>query len=230
MNDPPTFLDALARRPTPEGCGHAPERVRLWDGVEHCVGCVEAACPGLAALAKERDCLKDSIVDDRAGALRVWWRIAWLFFGALALAGVGIAATLDWTLTLIIVGTIGFSLGVGLLASFASISRAKSLLPTVRVSGGLVEVFRPSHGKGQIPVTTFRLADAHWRMGKLQEDSSFRGRGGVLVADQRVVILRSPRRWAAVTPPSEFTAIGSSPEMVRVWQGFLKLAGVPEGK
>jgi hypothetical protein len=194
------------------------------------VGCVEAACPGLAALAQERDCLEDSIVDDRAGALRVWWRIAWLFFGALALAGVGIALALDWWATLIVVGAMGFSLGAGLLASFASISRARHVVPTVRVRDGLVEVFRPIHGQGQIPMTTFRLEEARWRLGKLQEDSSFRGKSGVLVANQRVVILRRPRIWPGVSPPSEFTAIGSSPEMVRVWQAFLKLAGVPEGK
>ena len=54
--------------------------------------------------------------------------------------------------------------------------------------------------------------------------------GGAIVANRPVVILRSPRRWPGVAPPSEFTAVGSSPEMVRLWKGFFRLAGVIEGK
>jgi hypothetical protein len=162
--------------------------------------------------------------------MRVWWKIVGLIYGVLALAGAGFLAVLDSKGALILIGTMALALGVGVLGPLASITRARHALPTVRVVDGLVEVFRPLYNQGKSPVATFRLEEAHWRPGKLQQDSYFRGRGGALVVDQRVVILQSPRRWAQVAPPSEFTAVGSSPEMVRIWKGFLQIAGVPEGK
>ncbi len=228
MNESPSFLPAGTRQPKPDGCGHSPELIRLWDGRDHCAGCVEAAAPGLLDLAKRLPILEDSIPYDQDGGMRTWWTTAGLFFGALALVSVGFLAVLDRTGTLILVSTMALALGFGCLASLPSVFKARHVLPSVRVQEGLVEIFRPIHGEGKTPMTAFRLADAHWRIGKLQEDSYCRGRGGAIVADQRVVILRAPRKWAGVTPPSEFTAVGSSPEMVRIWVAFLKLAGVPE--
>jgi hypothetical protein len=229
MNDSPTFLDSMTRQPARDRCSHPPELIRLWDGREHCVGCVEAACPGLVAFARERDCLEDSIAYDRAGGMRTWWKMTGLFFGVLALAGVGLAAV-DLTSALILTGLMAFCLGFGVLFSLSLVFKARHVLPTVRVRDGLVEVYRPNHGLAKSLVATFRLEEARWRIGKLQEDSSCRGRGGAIVPQQRVVILRRPPRWKGVVPPSEFTAVGSSPEMIRIWIGFLKLAGVPEGK
>jgi hypothetical protein len=231
MNDLPTFLDALVK-PAIEGCQHPRPQtlIRLWDGRDHCEGCVEEACPGLAGFARGRDTLEDSIVYDQAGGMRTWWKYTGLFFGVLALTSIGFVAVLDLKATLILTGLMALSLGFGALGTLTSVFKASQVLPTVRVHDGLVEVYRPNHGQSKSLVATFRLEDARWRSGKLQEDSSCRGRGGAIVTEQRVVILRSPQRWKGSAPPNEFTAVGSSPEMVRIWTGFLKLAGVPEGK
>jgi hypothetical protein len=207
-----------------------PKLIRLWDGREHCVACVDEVCPGLSSFAAGRHCLEDSIEFDRAGGMLVWWKIAGLFFGVLALVSVGFVFVLDLQGTLLLVGAMAVCLGFAVLGSLPSVFNARYVLPSVRVHDGLVEVFRPNHGQGKSPVTTYRLEEARWSVGKLQQDSSFRGRGGPIAPKQVVVLLQSPRRWAGVAPPSEFTAVGSTPEMVRIWKGFLKIAGVPEGK
>ena len=218
---------------TTAGCphpAHAPATVRLWDGRDHCVDCVERACPGLAGFARERDRLEDAIPYDRRGGLVAWAKMAGLLSTALALVGAGSFAAMDATSAGLLVGAMAAVLAVTLLGTLPSVFKAGRVLPAVRVVDGLVEVFRPSHARGRNPVATYPLGEARWHVGRVVEDSSCRGKGGAIVPDRPAIVLRAPRKWKGVAPPSEFTAIGSSPELVRLWAGFLRLVEVPEGR
>ena len=212
-----------------EGSSTPLEFVRLWDGRDHCRACVEAASPGLWEYAQGRDCLEDSIPFDRAGGLRVWWRYVGLFFGVWALVGAGFFVALEPLTTLGFLAASGGCLAFGLLVNLTSVYKARKVLPTVRVRDGVVEVFRPFAMSGR-PVATYRLLDARWHLGRLNEDTFALGRGGAIVPARSAVLLRAPQKRKGVAPASEVTATGSTPEMIRIWRGFLKLAGVSEGR
>ena len=217
-----TYLRRLEVSPTAEV-------VRLWDGRDYSRESVENACPGLGDLARGRDCLEDTIPYDPAGGLREWWKIVGLFALMVGLVGVGVFPVLDTSGVILLVGAIGLSLGFGALGTLPAVFRAKRVLPTVRVREGTVEVYRPNPAGGHRLVTTYPLAQARWHLGRVREDTACRGRGGALVPNRSAVILRTPRTWKNIVPPNEWTATGSSPEMIALWQAFLRLAEVPEG-
>jgi hypothetical protein len=217
----------IAHCPHRDGANAPPRVVRLWDGRDHCRDCVEAACPGLSRFARGREWLEDSIPHDPEAGIQVWWKYVALSFGVLALVAPGVLAVLDLREALTLVGLMAGCLAFGMLVNLTSVFKARRVLPTVRVREGIVEVSRPLARK---PMATYPLLEARWHLGRLNEDSFARGRGGAIVPDRPAVILRAPRRWKLVAPPSEVTATGSTPEMIRLWRGFLEVAGVPEGR
>lgn len=206
--------------------------VRLWDGRDHCIECVEAACPGLVDLARTREDLVDSIPYDQSAALAKWARFFGVLFAVLALTAAGFFAAMDRASAALLVGSMAACCAVVALVALLSVFRARHVLPTVRVAGGTVDVFRPDQAEGRRPVVSYPLAEARWQLGRVRKDEAFYGRFNMLsivVPDRPAVILRAPR-GGVLGYPSVLTATGSTPEMVRLWQGFLRLAGVPEGK
>jgi len=214
-------------------CGRAcpsSEVVRLWDGRDYCRDCVEAECRGLFDFARDRRSLRDTMRHDPAGGLLAWAGVAGLLGGGLVVTAATIWATGDPDLAILLLEWSGVAWGAAMLLSLPSVFRARQVLPRVVVRDGMVEVYRRSHAGRKRPVATFPLSESRWRIGRLCEDSCCRGRGGAIVANRPAVIFRAPRRWKLVAPPSEFNACGSSPEMIARLRGFLRLAGVAEGR
>ena len=232
LDEPATTFDRLLKDRKTLPCGHAQgtPQVRLWDGKDYCQDCVERLCPGLSDYARAHDVLEDEMPPDKPGRLKTWWRIVGLLTLVPVLASAGLLVGLGLQATALIFGLMLICIIPGALLLLASVQMAPRILPRVRLVDGRVEVYRPLHHKGQTPMVSYALADAHWREGWFQEESFCRGRGGAIVARQRVVLLQAPERWKGVRPQSEYTATGSSPEMLARWKAFLKLAEIPTGK
>jgi hypothetical protein len=230
------MTNELASTPVDRGpgccakCGCAPseeDRVLLWDGRIYCRSCVEVACPGMSGYARKRP----ELVETYDYSL---WSFAWLL-ATLYLAVVGI-----FTFVILLgasakhpgeVPFLEIFLGVNVLAVLAMSIQGPMLLlilmsgpPSVTVREGHIMVTRSGSrawfgrefGSGS-------LSDCMWYVGRLRHDSKL---GYALIANPPAVIIVFPGSWLFRNK----VACGYTPEMRRIWEGFLTLTDIPRYK
>ena len=208
--------------------------VLLWDGRRYCGQCVEAACPGLSQAARGRVRLEEAVAPDAEPTPS---KVRWQSLAAtVVLLGVAWAAALlaawlgkfDWKgmLTVsayvlafflpIIVG-MWFSLGRSEIAPAAT----RTATGVVAVENGRVTVRTQTDGRTReraVPLT-----ECEWYVGHASDDPSVRA----LREPDRNAILIVLFPHKDIWPDRQVIACGRTPEMARLWVGFLTLAGVP---
>jgi hypothetical protein len=222
--------------PTCPACGaprSAGALVSLWDGKSYCEACVDREYPALSEYARAHATFEDSMIYDRAAAVRAAQEFGILMLMALVVVAVVIVGAAGWDTRAVLVATgvsAAFFALVALLLPWLKLGRGASCMPTTYIHDGWVEVFRPNHANGNLPVVRFPLAEARWFMGTLRDDEAARGRGGVPIGRDPAIILIAPRKITGFAHPSRQTAVGSSLEKRELLSTFLRLARVSEGR
>lgn len=225
--------------------------ISLWDDCCYCTSCLEAACPGLAAYALANGSLADSYpfkLSMFARSVFWFWCISCLLTPCCCI----IPAIVQehppgWRLPEIVASVIVltiFSSGI-----WAIIYGMRFLIggalafarrPDVHVRHGLVTM--TWHGTWFRRTFTCPISMCSWtRVGSLDNLLEHDLRHGTVVDSYAIANLQElDRQWTGVVlwkpdGPRERGLIrgrgvpcGSSQPMVEIWQGFLRLAGVPE--
>lgn len=210
------------------------QTVRLWDGRDYCRPCVEKSCPGLADYAAANPTLDDQIPYDHAFARRSGLASMAVILFALSSVPMVLFLAADvepsWAALgssvafLVVFGVVPIGFGF-LLERFV---RRPGFL-AVHVRDGLLTADPPF--KGPIRPLRCELGLIRWFLGVRTDDGKPRARnqGNPLQPRFEAVVLVIPDRH-----PSDWQgwriATGSTPEMVRRWTAFLRLAEIPEGR
>lgn len=198
--------------------------VPLWDGHRYCRDCVEATCPGLAGYALQHDKLEET------GPFRPWaaiWGVVRLFaiLWLALIAVLVLAGYRDFDIERIagmVRALVCLSVPFMLLFSVFQVWASKQLRPTVVAISGTLKVSRRAWGW---PTYASLISECRWYVGKAKADS---GLLATTIPNVQAVVIEHP---IAGEPLLFFNyqraACGWTPEMRRIWIGFLTLAGVP---
>lgn len=212
-------------------------RVHLWDGKDYCRDCVEAACPGMADYARAHAFLEETMPYDaertersmrktkRSFAVLVLVLLTFLTFLAIAawltpaVHGVVLAV---FVLTLPVAGMaacIGFWWKL-----FHVMGKRGWLSPIVRVHEGRL-VYPAGRSKLVIPMRK-ALAKCRWSVETRRWFSYWWWLWRPWGAPRNEAVVIEFWRWLSLSRIK--APCGWTPEMRRIWMGFLTLAGVPQ--
>jgi len=201
--------------------------VRLWDGRDYCRRCVEEACPKLVDYALAHDVLEETMVYDGKAALRrslrMYALIAAVFLALTALPWL-IAGDLCMVVTAFVLVLL-IATAAGAIQIPAFLWMAKRAVPKVTVQDGKVMTSRPNQRR--MSSWTFPLSKCRWYLGKVRHDSFLRN---TVTPNAPAIILVYPVHWWGFEVFRYKTACGFSDEMRELWEGFLRLAAIPEGR
>jgi hypothetical protein len=201
--------------------------VHLWDGGDYCRPCVDKACPNLADYAIAHNVLEETIPYDRKAASRQLLRVYVVIWAVFCTLG-AVAGLVMGDITTAIVLPLFFVLCAALAGAIqipALLWIAKGAAQRVSVRDGNVTVCRPN--RRRLAPWTFPLNNCRWYLGRLRHDTFLRG---TLPRNAPTIILVYPVHWRRFQLCRYKTACGFSEEMRQLWQAFLRLTGVAEGR
>ena len=210
--------------------------VSLWDGKRYCRECVEAACPGLADYARNASILGESIASDLTPTrghrffnfltcVVLMLVASAAVFGASWEEGAGfrrekILAGLAWV-GLFFVPVI-LALWLSMVWSGAGPSGRATRRAALAVRDGRVHV-RAKSGMA-VSASSASLEECSWYVGPSTDDPCART---LDLPEIEAVLLIVPRLRVTKGVEQRTVACGWTPQIQRIWIGFLTLAGVP---
>jgi hypothetical protein len=214
------------------------QTVRLWDGCDYCVDCVDAAHPEMAAIARRHRPLQDTMPwSAREVAAHCLWRTVRLGF----LCGCVLVA-LGWLLSseeMRPAGRSAAALTVGILGLFTLVSMLAgafyyyfivgtfdSLRLTVSIWDGRLIISNRMYGDGiDVP-----LSACDWHLGKVREGHLWWMRTGMCrwgyPRAPAIVLTFVSHEYGWLFRSRNSVPVGYCDESRNLWQAFLELADV----
>jgi len=200
----------------------AERAVPLWDGRVYCRRCVECACPELADYAASHERLQESMPLKFCEEHNR--RLARIMAGSLGVFSIVLCATALPSGEYPFVGVLialfmALFVGVPVCVLFYlfSVSLVRNKRPYVCVQSGRLTV---RYGESEVNAA---LRDCQWWFGKLKGMHLFREHH--IYSRAPVLLIRFPRGGFWGRAPV-IVAVGYTPEMRGLWEGFLRLADV----
>ncbi len=205
-------------------CDHVShDVVRLWDGRQYCHDCMEAACPGMVAYARDHAVLEETMPYSRWQMFRKFMAVmcAWLLlFVAIASAAIAILvedpAAAVWHICMVAGLILVPGIPIAAIFSFTVASQEHTYRSTVALVRGELRV-KYGYRVFDVLLDDCRCNEGgFWRVNSLPRHSA-------PVCLKYPVLLIAVLDYAEGDWRNRIIAVGYSPEKFRIWKGLFSL-------